>query len=114
MIWSGGDTLAALSSIRKRRLVTALHNRSSLVSERDHRINLRSAACWHETGSQSHSCENERDDDERDRVGSRHSVELICEYASRGVCADQPYDQTCERQRNSVTQNQPEDVSRLR
>ena|SRR5215813_1782267 len=55
----------------------------SFVTQRDYRIDFRSKAGRDKTGSKSDSCEDNRADDERQRVGDDYSQKLALQQSPR-------------------------------
>jgi len=80
----------AISDCRLKECCHLFGNRKSpignqlFVSQRHHRIDLRRAARWHETSSQGHSCQHQRDGDEDSRIGCADPEQQRGQQARQG------------------------------
>jgi len=85
----------------------------SFVPKRDHRIDLDRSACRHQTGSQSHSCEQQRNGHKGERVGCAGREEQVCHQSRQRKCASQTDANSDQRKRHPMTNDQPEHQARL-
>ena len=92
------------------KFTTPLCGGELFVPERDQRIDLRRSQGRNEAGRHRHSREQQRNDNERRRIGRAHSVEHIGHQASQTERGDQSNRYSAERHFHSMVYDQAQNV----